>query len=85
MSATKSGAFVDVYLCLLPEDCAQWVNSLREVFNSLHYPAWAGCPWRGLPHDLPPQEMIYQQSQRWIKAGVFKAMSQDLRMSNASA
>ena len=72
--------FVCPYLCLLPEDCGQRVHSLREVFNGLRYVVWAGWPWRGLPHDLPPWEMIYQQSQRWIKAGVFAALCHDLRV-----
>lgn len=72
-------AFVVSYLCLLREDCGQRVYALREVFNALRYLVWAGCPWRGLPHDLPPWEMVYQQSQRWIKAGVFETMCHDLR------
>ena len=49
--------FVASYLCLLPEDCGQRVYLLREVFNALRYAVWAGCPWRALPHDLPPWEM----------------------------
>ena len=73
-------AFVVSYLCLLREEAAQRVYALREVFNALRYLVWAGCPWRGLPHDLPPWEMVYQQSQRWIKAGVFEAMCHDLRV-----
>jgi hypothetical protein len=32
-----------------------------------------------MPHDLPPWEAIYQQTQRWIKAGVFEGMVHDLR------
>jgi transposase len=32
-----------------------------------------------MPNDLPPWEMVYQQSQRWLKAGVFEALVQDLR------
>ena len=72
-------AFVVGYLCLLREDAKQRVYALREVFNALRYLVWAGCPWRGLPHDLPPWEMVYQQSQRWIKAGVFETMCHDLR------
>ena len=73
-------AFVVGCLCLLREDARQRVHALREVFNALRYLAWAGCPWRGLPHDLPPWEMVYQQSQRWIKAGVFETMCHDLRV-----
>ena len=73
-------AFVAPYLCLLPEDCGQRIYPLREVFNALRYAVWAGGPWRGLPHDLPPWEMVYQQGRRWIKAGVFEAMCHDLRV-----
>lgn len=32
-----------------------------------------------LPHDFPPWEAVYQQTQRWIAAGLFKAMVHDLR------
>ena len=31
-------------------------------------------------HDLPPWEAGYQQTQRWIKAGVFEEMVHDLRV-----
>src|SRR5688500_20169494 len=33
-----------------------------------------------MPHDLPPWEAIYQQTQRWLKAGVFEQMIHDLRV-----
>src|SRR3954453_4964483 len=33
-----------------------------------------------MPHDLPPWEAVYQQTQRWIKAGVFEEMIHDLRV-----
>lgn len=72
--------FVAPYLTLLPEDCGQRVHPLREVFNGLRYVVRAGCPWRMIPHDLPPWEMVYQQSQRWIKKGVFEDMTHDLRV-----
>ncbi len=32
-----------------------------------------------MPNDLPPWYTVYQQTQRWIKAGVFEAMVHDLR------
>ena len=76
---SEEWAFVAPYLCLLPEECGQRKYLLQEVFNALRYLVWAGCPWRGLPHDLPPWEMVYQQAQRWIKAGVFETMCHDLR------
>jgi transposase len=36
--------------------------------------------WRMMPNDLPPWYTVYQQTQRWIKAGVFEALVHDLRM-----
>jgi transposase len=32
-----------------------------------------------MPHDLPPWAVVYQQTQRWIKAAVFADMVHDLR------
>lgn len=32
-----------------------------------------------MPHDLPPWHVVYQQTQRWVQAGVFEAIVNDLR------
>src|SRR5215203_4461605 len=32
-----------------------------------------------MPHDLPPWEAVYQQTRRWLEAGVFEAMVHDSR------
>jgi len=32
-----------------------------------------------IPNDLPPWAAVYQQVQRWIRAGVFESMVHDLR------
>ncbi len=32
-----------------------------------------------MPNDLPPWFAVYQQSRRWLSAGVFEALAQDLR------
>ena len=72
-------AFVAPYLTLLTEAAPQRMHSLREVFNGLRYAVRSGVPWRWLPGDLPPWHTVYQQSQRWIAAGVFEAMVHDLR------
>src|SRR5438874_9130790 len=72
-------AFVAPYLCLMREDAPQREHSLREVYNALRYLVRAGCPWRLLPNDLPPYGIVFQQAQRWIKAGAFEAMAHDLR------
>lgn len=33
-----------------------------------------------MPHDLPPWHTVYQQTQRWFKAGCFESITHDLRM-----
>jgi transposase len=73
-------AFVAPYLTLMTEDAPQRDHSLREVFNGLRWLARAGAQWRMLPNDLPPWYTVYQQTQRWLNAGVFEALVHDLRM-----
>ena len=73
-------AFVAPYLTLMSEDAPQRDHSLREVFNGLRYIVRGGIPWRMMPNDLPPWHTVYQQTQRWLKAGVFEAMVHDLRV-----
>jgi transposase len=72
-------ALVAPYLTLLPEDAGQRRYPLREVFNGLRWIVRAGAPWRLMPNDLPPWEMVYQQTQRWLLAGCFEALVHDLR------
>ncbi len=72
-------AFVAPYLALVREDAPQRSHDLREVLNGLRWVVRTGSPWRYLPHDLPPWEAVYQQTQRWLCAGVFEAMVHDLR------
>lgn len=72
-------ALVAPYLALLPEDAAQRSHSLREVFNGLRYVVKTGAPWRWMPNDLPPWEIVYQQTRRWLRAGCFEALAEDLR------
>ena len=71
--------FVAPYLTLMKEDAPQREHDLREVFNAMRWIVRTGSPWRYMPNDLPPWEAVYQQSQRWLAAGVFEAMTQDLR------
>ena len=72
-------ALVAPYLTLLPEAAGQREHSLREVFNGLRYIVKTGAPWRWMPHDLPPWAAVYQQAQRWLAAGCFDALAEDLR------
>lgn len=72
-------AFVAPYLTLMKEDAPQRDHCLREVFNGLRWIVRTGAQWRLMPNDLPPWFTVFQQTQRWIRAGVFEAMVHDLR------
>jgi transposase len=72
-------SFVAPYLILMKEDAPQREHDLREVFNGLRWIVRTGAQWRMMPHDLPPWAAVYQQTQRWLKAGVFEAIVHDLR------
>ena len=73
-------AFVAPYLALVREDAPQRNHNLREVFNGLRWIVRTGSAWRYMPHDLPPWEAVYQQTRRWISAGVFEEIVHDLRL-----
>lgn len=71
--------FVFPYLTLMREDAPQREHDLRHVFNALRWMVRSGAPWRMIPHEFPPWHAVYDQAQRWIKAGVFEAIVHDLR------
>jgi transposase len=72
--------FVLPYLTLMRLDAPQRDYDLREVFNALRWMARAGAGWRLLPHDFPPWPTVYQQTRRWLTAGVFESIAHDLRV-----
>jgi len=78
-ASDEEWAFAAPYLSLMTEAAPQREYSLRAVFNALRWIVRAGAPWRLLPHDFPPWHVVYQQTQRWLKAGCFEAMVHDLR------
>src|SRR5271167_638207 len=67
------------YLTLMTEAAPQREHSLRELFNALRYVIRYGIVWRAMPNDFPPWAAVYQQSQRWLAAGCFETLAQDLR------
>jgi transposase len=79
-SSDEEWEFVAPYLSLLPQTAAQRRHELREVFNAVRYIVRTGAPWRWLPTNFPPWEAVYQQTRRWIAAGCFEAIVQDLRL-----
>ena len=72
-------AFVAPYLTLMNESAPQRRHDLRETFNGLRYLVRGGLQWRQLPNDLPPWAAVYQQTRRWMAAGVLEAIVHDLR------
>lgn len=72
-------ARVAPYLSLLRENARQRAYPLREVFNGLRYLVRYGVAWRAMPHDLPPWHTVYDQAQRWLRAGCFEMLADDLR------
>ncbi len=72
-------SFVAPYLTLMTEDAPQRRHDLREVFNALRWIVRTGAQWRYLPTNFPPWAAVYQQTQRWLAAGVFAQMVHDLR------
>ena len=73
-------SFVVPYLTLMRLDAPQRDHDLRAVFNALRWIVRAGAEWRMLPHDFPPWQAVFQQSQRWLKSGAFAAIIHDLRV-----
>ena len=73
-------AFCVPYLTLMRENAPQREHSLRELFNGLRWLVRAGCPWRMMPNDLPPWYAVQQQTQRWLRAGCFESLAEDLRV-----
>ena len=79
-------AFCAPYLTLCREDAGQRRHDMRCVFagadlrfNGLRWMVRSGSPWRMIPNDLPPWDIVYQQTRRWLDAGVFAALAHDLR------
>ena len=73
-------AFIVPYLTLNRLDGDNRSYALRDVFNAVRWLVRSGAPWRMLPNDLPPWPAVFQQTQRWRRAGCFEAVVHDLRV-----
>lgn len=72
-------SFAAPYLSLMTLDAPQRKHEVRDVFDALRWLVRTGAAWRYLPGDFPPWATVYQQTQRWLRAGVFETMAHDLR------
>jgi putative transposase len=52
---------------------------LREVGNGILYVLRSGCPWRMLPHDLPPWGTVWWYFRQWRKDGTWERIHETLR------
>jgi putative transposase len=52
---------------------------LREVMNGILYMLRSGCPWRMMPHDLPPWETVYKYFHQWGRDGTWEQVHETLR------
>lgn len=52
---------------------------LREVVNGLLYLLHTGCPWRSLPHDLPPWGTVWTYFRRWRDDGTLERLHDEVR------
>ena len=71
--------FVLPYLLLSREDNRSRQHGLRALFNGVRYIVKTGNQWRLMPHDLPPWQAVYQQMRRWMAAGCFELLVQDVQ------
>ena len=55
---------------------------LRAVRNALLYIKQTGCPWRYLPHDLPPRSTVHYYFAKWTADGTLEAVVHRLRESS---
>ncbi len=51
----------------------------REIVNALLYLKQTGCPWRYLPHDLPPRSTVHYYFAKWTADGTLETIVQRLR------
>lgn len=51
----------------------------REAMNAVLYLWRTGCPWRNLPHDLPPYRTVFYYFTKWRNSGVWKRIHDKLQ------
>ena len=52
---------------------------LREVVNGILYLLRSGCPWRMVPHDLPPWQTLYKYFHSWTMDRTWERVHETLR------
>ena len=73
------GALVAPSLTLTTAGVPQRRHDPRGFFNAVRWLVRTGSPRRCPPNDLPPWPAVSQQTRRWLAAGCFEAVVDDLR------
>jgi putative transposase len=55
------------------------IHSLREIVNAIFYILRSGCPWRLLPHDLPPWKTVYHYFRLFRPDGTWQRLHTAVR------
>ena len=61
-----------------PRGNLPWISK-REIMNAIFYVDKQGCTWRGMPHDFPAWQTVYDYFREWTKAGVWEQINDTLR------
>ena len=67
------------YLLLSRSDNASGEHDLRAIFNAVRYMVKGGNQGRLIPNDLPPWPAAHLQMRRWMRAGCFERIVEDVQ------
>ena len=48
--------------------------NLREIVNAIFHRLRTGCSWEMVPHDDPPQSMVFESFVRWRNDGTWERL-----------
>jgi putative transposase len=51
------------------------VHTTRQILDAIFYVLKTGCPWRLLPREFPPWEMVYSWFRRWRIDGTWERLN----------
>jgi putative transposase len=54
-------------------------HSRRAVVDGIFYRERTGCPWRILPHDVPPWKQVFEYYRKWRNDGTIASLHDALR------
>jgi putative transposase len=55
------------------------LHNRREILDAVFYVLRSGCPWRFLPHDLPPWKTVFHYFRAWRIDGTWERMNRAIR------